>query len=143
MSRLESISREECLAILASRSVGRVAFVTDKHPVVFPVNYQIDGDVIVFRTSAGTALVESSLTHVAFEIDDIDIEARGGWSVLVQGVAQEITEALDTRSERLLALPVEPWPSGPRHRWMRILPRSITGRRLVSDAEAGGPAPAG
>jgi hypothetical protein len=63
-------------------------------------------------------------------VDDVDLERGTGWSVLVQGVGQEITGAIDAWSERLRALALEPWAPGDRGQWVRILPDRITGRRL-------------
>ena len=70
-------------------------------------------------------------------MDDIDQERRTGWSVLVQGVGHEVTDALDTMSERVRTLPVTPWPGGEPSHWLRIVPREITGRRLTEPQSPG------
>ena len=131
-SELFEISREECLQLLASRRVGRIAFVADGQPLVFPVNYGLDGDMVVFRSDEGTKLTHAPLTKVAFEVDDID-EANGeGWDVVVQGHADDITDALDEHSEVLRDLPIHPFPPGLKWHWVRIVPTAITGRRIVA-----------
>jgi nitroimidazol reductase NimA-like FMN-containing flavoprotein (pyridoxamine 5'-phosphate oxidase superfamily) len=126
----EELSLTECLELLGARRFGRIAVVVDGHPIMFPVNYALDGDAIVFRTAAGTKLDGAAMGRVAFEIDSADEETHSGWSVLVQGVGSEITSALDHRSEQLRQLEVEPWVPGERARWVEILAQSITGRRL-------------
>jgi Pyridoxamine 5'-phosphate oxidase len=51
---LEELSLTECLALLTSHRVGRVAVVVDGQPVILPVNYRTDDGTVVFRTDAGT-----------------------------------------------------------------------------------------
>jgi nitroimidazol reductase NimA-like FMN-containing flavoprotein (pyridoxamine 5'-phosphate oxidase superfamily) len=126
----EELSIAECLELLGGHHIGRIAVVLDGHPFVFPVNYALDGDSVVFRTAPGTKLSGAALGHVAFEIDEVDATTRTGWSVIVQGVGNDITSTLDERSERLRALEVQPWVPGEHANWVGILPQSITGRRL-------------
>jgi hypothetical protein len=90
----------------------------------------LDGDLIVFRTDPGTKLDHGSLDRVAFEVDEIDLAHREGWSVVVAGTGREITGALDKASEREQSLPLQPWASGPKEHWIRIVAPVITGRRL-------------
>jgi nitroimidazol reductase NimA-like FMN-containing flavoprotein (pyridoxamine 5'-phosphate oxidase superfamily) len=126
----EELSESECLELLRTHRFGRIAVVIDGHPIIFPVNYAIDGDAVVFRTGAGTKLSGAVMGRMAFEIDGTDEESRTGWSVIVQGVGSEITTALDHRSEQLRQLEVEPWVPGEQARWVEVLPQSVTGRRL-------------
>jgi len=78
-SGLEVLSEEECLALLAAADVGRVGVAVGDQPLVFPVNYVLDGRCIIVRTDVGTMLSGASLAMVAFEIDDFDAEGRRGW----------------------------------------------------------------
>jgi nitroimidazol reductase NimA-like FMN-containing flavoprotein (pyridoxamine 5'-phosphate oxidase superfamily) len=126
----EELSGSECLELLAAHHFGRIAVVLLGQPIIFPVNYILDGDAVVFRTSAGTKLSGAAMGRVAFEIDGIDETSRTGWSVVVQGVGNEITSALDHRSQHLRQLEVQPWVPGTEPRWIEILPHQITGRRL-------------
>lgn len=121
---------EECLALLRSNEVGRVAVVVDGHPLVFPVNYLFDRGSILVRAGVGTMLSGASFAPVAFEIDHFDAERRSGWSVLVQGMGHDITDAVDRTSEHLKTLEVFPWAPGSKPRLLRIDPRSTTGRRF-------------
>jgi nitroimidazol reductase NimA-like FMN-containing flavoprotein (pyridoxamine 5'-phosphate oxidase superfamily) len=127
---LEPLGRAECLDLLSRAQVGRVAVVVDGHPEIFPVNYALDGDSVLFRTGEGTVLTHAGLTQVAFEVDHIDASTRSGWSVLVQGQADDIGDAIDATSERLRRLALITWAPGRRDRWFVIRPRAITGRRL-------------
>jgi nitroimidazol reductase NimA-like FMN-containing flavoprotein (pyridoxamine 5'-phosphate oxidase superfamily) len=127
---LGELSKDECLELLAGREVGRIAVVAEGQPLIFPVNYVLDGDLIVFRTDPGTKLDHASLDRVAFEVDEIDPTHHEGWSVVVVGTGREITGALDRASEREQSLPLQPWASGPKEHWIRIVAPAITGRRL-------------
>ncbi len=51
---VERLAPDECWDLLAQTNVGRLAVLVDGHPDIFPVNYVLDGDSIVFRTGAGT-----------------------------------------------------------------------------------------
>jgi uncharacterized protein len=127
---LEQFTKIECLELLGSQCFGRLGVVVDGRPMIFPVNYALDGDTVVFRTDVGTKFDRAVLGPVAFEVDSVDPVARTGWSVVVQGMGQEITWKLDERSERLRELDVHPWVPGERVRWVEILAQTITGRRV-------------
>jgi uncharacterized protein len=53
--------------------------------------------------------------------------------VVVRGRAGEAAEPTDL--ERLRALPLYPWAPGAKARYVRIRPRSVTGRRIVVPAD--------
>ena len=130
-SGLERLSREECVALLRSQDVGRLVVVDGGRPLIFPVNYAMDGDAPVFRTASGTKLWAAARSPVAFEIDAVDAQSKTGWSVVVHGVAQEITafDASDLQA-RVDGLPVHPWAPGDKPSLVRVAPRLITGRRI-------------
>ncbi len=130
----EELSHEECLELLARHDFGRIAILLEhQQPDIYPVNYTLDGENIVFRSSTGTKLTHASLDKVAFEVDERD-DAGGAWSVVVKGVAREITDALDPASVRERSLPIDsPLGRGGDH-FVRIVPRAVTGRRLVPRA---------
>jgi uncharacterized protein len=128
---------EECTSLLGSGGVGRVAVIISGRPHIVPVNYAADGDVVVFRTAAGTILNDVSLRAVAFETDAIDPRTRSGWSVCVHGDGYDITDAIDPESRRLRELPLDCWAPGEREHWYKVVPREVTGRRLYSGRSAG------
>ncbi len=92
---LEVLDRDECLRLLGSHPVGRVAVVVDAGPLIFPVNYALDGDSIVFRSDAGSKVSgASSGFPMSFEIDGIDEVLHTGWSVVVNGVGREVVSSM-------------------------------------------------
>ena len=100
-------------------------------PMILPVNYVMDGNTVAVRTDAGSGVDGSILGRVAFEVDHIDPESHEGWSVVVRGVARDITDAVDPLSEHTRTLPLSPWAPGFKTTWIKILDATITGRRLV------------
>ena len=135
-SGLEIIPRKECLLLLAGQAVGRLGFVVDGQPMVLPVNYAIKVDVVVFRTGEGTKLEAAHGAKVAFEVDDVDPDARSGWSVVVQGVAEAIPAASDRLDQSLWASTVRSWIPAPTDHYVRITPSVISGRRLGAGPRA-------
>jgi nitroimidazol reductase NimA-like FMN-containing flavoprotein (pyridoxamine 5'-phosphate oxidase superfamily) len=103
--------------------------VADGKPLVFPVNYVMDGEMVGFLTAEHAVVAHARMTEVAFEVDYINEPSRTGWSVLVEGLCYDITDTLDATSERLRELSSESWISDPRDRWFAIRPRFMTGRR--------------
>lgn len=126
---LEVLGEAECRALLAASQIGRVAVVVDDLPSICPVNYVIDGDSIVVRTN-WPILTHACPSLVALQIDGADAGPETGWSVMVQGMAHDITDALDLASEHLQKVPVSPWAPGPDPRLLRLVPRSIAGHRF-------------
>ncbi|HEX2029204.1 MAG TPA: pyridoxamine 5'-phosphate oxidase family protein [Nitriliruptorales bacterium] len=127
---LEVLDTGQCLRLLGSVAVGRIAVDADGGPTVLPVNYVVDEWTIVVRTTFGAKLVAAALERpVAFEVDDFDAATRTGWSVLVKGTAEVVTSA--EVIDRLQDLGLDTWAEGvTRDRWVRIHPNQITGRRI-------------
>ena len=79
---LEVLGRDECIALLAGVTFGRIAITSNALPVVLPVNYVLLDDRIVIRTGRGTKLDAATRnTVVAFEVDEIETVEQTGWSV--------------------------------------------------------------
>jgi uncharacterized protein len=130
-SNVEIIHEAECVQLLAGEQVGRLAFVTGGGPDILPVNYVLDGDAPVFATAPGAKLCATARGPVAFEVDHTCATTRSGWSVVVHGVAQEVTPCdAPAFVARLRALDPNPWAGGDRPHLVRIAPRTITGRRI-------------
>lgn len=126
---LEVLDREECLRLLASASVGRLAVWRSSGPVVLPVNYVLHDEDVVVGTAAGSALHEALGTDVvAFEVDDVDPAYEWGWSVLVRGRGRHLEDPVEVaRAERL---PLRSWGPGDRRRFTALPTTEVTGRRL-------------
>jgi nitroimidazol reductase NimA-like FMN-containing flavoprotein (pyridoxamine 5'-phosphate oxidase superfamily) len=127
---LEAVSPDECLVLLRSRDLGRIAFSVGGQPEVFPVNYAMEGRVVVFRTGAGTKLDFVPNTRLAFEVDEWDAKLGIGWSVVVKGLAEEVTRNLGRTAEHIRKAPVHPVAPGERWHWLAIQPSEISGRRF-------------
>lgn len=121
---------DECLNLVATTSVGRVAFVASGEVEVLPVNYTVDGTAVAFRTAVGSKL-EAAMQHAAvtFEVDAYDDGEATGWSVLIKGRAEVVTEAdIFGRLERSGLHPYVTLV--PRPQWVLIHPNTVTGRRI-------------
>ena len=127
---LEIIDPDECRRLLVADEVGRLALVDGGVPAIFPINYVLDGDAVVFRTAPGTKLSSGPRGPVTFEIDSFDRHARAGWSVIVTGRLEEVTRFDAQTLHRVSSLPVEPWAGGDKPHWMRLVPTRVSGRRI-------------
>lgn len=127
---LEWLDRDECLQLLAADEVGRLAVIAGDAPAIFPVNYRMDGEAIVFRTDPGTKLDHGPRSCACFEIDRFDRGHHSGWSVVVTGRLEEVTRYDSRTFDRVLQLPVDPWAGGEKSHWVRVVPERITGRRV-------------
>lgn len=128
----KELERSECLRLLAEENFGRLGVVIDNYPVILPMRFALDGERVVMRTNPGAKFHSAPLTYVSFEIDHIDIEHEEGWSVVVQGIAENITNGIDGLSERARSLNVQTWGLSPADCWLAIVPRKITGRRITT-----------
>ncbi len=128
---LINISPEECADLLASSELGRLGVVVEGRPQIFPVNHVYDrpSGCVLFPTRAGTK-VHAALDWpwVAFEVDGLEPDGDGGWSVLVVGRAELVEDPGDVaraaQARRVL------WAAGRGTRWLRIVPTTMTGRRI-------------
>ena len=126
---LVELARDECLSLLRSFTVGRVAIASPSGSLlVVPVNYIVDGEVIVFRSDPGEKLERLHGAPASFQIDFIDPVHHTGWSVLAQGTAHRASAA------EVSHLDIESWAGGEKSHWVRVVPHAITGRRLVVPA---------
>jgi nitroimidazol reductase NimA-like FMN-containing flavoprotein (pyridoxamine 5'-phosphate oxidase superfamily) len=102
------LTRVEALDLLSTVSYGRVVFTRNALPAIRPVNHVLDDGEVIIRTrlSAKLTIAVDPGTVVAYEVDQIDPAQRIGWSVVVTGVARQITEPDRlSRYEQLL----QPW----------------------------------
>jgi uncharacterized protein len=127
---LEVLDEQQCQTLIRSRNIGRIAFELDGAPEIFPINYIADGTTVVFRTAEDTRLRDAVKHRVAFEVDDWDPNVGVGWSVVVKGVAEEITRGIDPFAIALRSHPVIPLVPGAREIWIAVYPSEITGCRF-------------
>ena len=121
----------ECRRLIAAGGIGRIAFGTVSGPVVLPVNFAVVAGTIVIRTGEGTMIAGHADGQVAFEVDHIDEALSQGWSVLVRGRAHGVTHPAELENVRRDAA-IWPWPGGDRDVYVRIIPDTISGRRIES-----------
>lgn len=127
---LEVLGRDECLRLLEGQVIGRVAVADGGQPEIFPVNYVIDDEEIVFRTAPGTKFDAAVRNRpVAFEIDAADATYHAGWSVVVAGHAREVVDP--DRLEEIRKLPLRPWADSEKAHFVTITTERVTGRRIV------------
>ncbi len=127
---LQILDRAECIELIAATPIGRIGFISYRQPVVLPVNYRWFDSSIVFRTLEGDKLHAAAMNQpVAFEIDEWDATTNRGWSVVVKGLAHEVTNWAE--AEQLEQLGLVPWSSDVwRQKWVRVVPDEISGRRV-------------
>jgi uncharacterized protein len=123
------LSRNQCLRLLSSVKVGRVGVSIGALPVILPVNFVVVRENIVFHTVPGTKL-DAATAHavVAFEGDDYAEDGSWGWSVLIQGIASEITGAPEHDDMRVALLRAWAFRGGLANRTIRIDPTFISGK---------------
>ena len=134
--RLAVLDREECIRLLGSTKLGRIAVLPPNWsgaPVIRPVWYAFDpsSQSIVFRSAQGSKSTALLLSNAAtFEIDGLEPTGDSGWSVIVEGPIEPIDSPTEIRRlERLgLRTPValEEIPH-----WIRIRATAVTGRRIA------------
>ena len=123
------LTEAECWSLLNQHVVARLAVDIAGRPDIFPINYVVDGDGIVFRTGPGTKLAASVLGRgVAFEIDGYDPIAGDAWSVVAKGRARQVEHMIEYFEAD--DLPLFPWHASPKPDIVRIEPDEITGRRF-------------
>jgi hypothetical protein len=130
---LELLTEGQCLQLLTTGEVGRIALSIGAMPAIFPVNYRLIDGAILFRTSPGSKLSAATAgAVVAFEVDDFDTGRRTGWSVLVVGRAEVVHDLGITY--KVLDAELLPMADGSRTAIVRIEPSFVSGRRIVRAA---------
>lgn len=128
--------------LLREVSNGRLALNVDGLPEIFPLNFAVDHETVVFRTAEGSKAAAAENAPAALEADGYytssdTFGARGEdtvWSVVVKGT----TTTIDVTSDLMAAVKLElhPWEAGRKDRFMRLMPDSITGRSFTPIATA-------
>lgn len=126
------LSQSQSWDLLRSNAFARIALSVGDRPEIFPINYAVQDETLLFRTAPGTKLATLTVNqHVALEIDGYD--ADGGWSVVVKGTAHaaEFGEDFDVASTSGL----RPWVATVKQIFVRLTPQDITGRSFVFGPE--------
>lgn len=131
MAQLSMLDTGECMRLLASVPLGRVVFTMRALPAIRPVNHLVDNGDVIIRTDLGSAVGSAAGrgTVLAYEADAIDATTRTGWTVVVTGAAQIVTDPQDlARYQEAL----RPWVDGERNCVIRIPPELVTGYILTT-----------
>ncbi|HZE41285.1 MAG TPA: pyridoxamine 5'-phosphate oxidase family protein [Stackebrandtia sp.] len=135
-ANLRNIDQHECLRLLASVSVGRIAITDQAMPVILPVTFIIHGGWIVIRTTKGSKL-SAAADHavVAMEVDCIDESNHEGWSVLVVGRSRLVGHGAE-EFDLLESLDLPAWAARERDHFVLIDLDQVSGRRLAHNSAA-------
>jgi len=126
------LSSEECYTLLGTRHIGRLGVIAEHYPLIIPMNYALDHRVLVVRSQPGVKLSNTDHANVTFQVDDIDDTTQSGWTVLVRGLAEEVTpDHSDHIIENTHHTNLTPWAPHSGSHWVRIIPQAITGRRIT------------
>ncbi|WP_244162485.1 pyridoxamine 5'-phosphate oxidase family protein [Amycolatopsis regifaucium] len=127
---LETLDREQCVALLAGTGLGRVVFTSRALPVIQPTRFVLHHGAIVLRTPSQSALFAGVLDSVvAFAVDEFAPDLESGWYVTVLGRASEVRDPIVI--DELATLPLDCWTGQPDARYLRIPIESVTGRRIL------------
>lgn len=120
-----ALTDEQSWERLRSQELGRLVTRVGEVLDIFPVNYVVDGESLLFRTGQGSKLFELSVNDdVLFEVDDhTDTDA---WSVIVRGRAQPLDSSAEV--ERADGLGLRPWIPTLKYTYVRVDPTTISGR---------------
>lgn len=124
------LSVRECLDLLSGGVVGRIALTTPGGPRIVPVNYAINDESVIIRTSPYSELATyGPRNQAAFEIDHFDYDRHQGWSVVAHGrlevlAPEELEDVRKTWEPR-------PWAGGIRSLFLRLPWRELSGRRVA------------
>src|SRR5918994_355686 len=108
------LSREDCSRLLTAGVAGRVAVGTPTGPHIVPVNYAVDGESILIRTTAYSLLgTYGRGAQLCFEVDQFDYELERGWSVVVRGRGSFVDDQGEI-AEIARSWEPRPWATGQR-----------------------------
>jgi uncharacterized protein len=131
-----TLTDAEAVALLRTARVGRLVYTRRALPAVTLVNYGLrDGAIWIWAASASSMAQAVRGAVVAFEVDELDIAVRSGWSVTMLGVAELVIDGAEI--ERALELGPEPWVPGRKEHLIRIPLKLVTGRRILPTPREG------
>ena len=128
---LAVLDEAECRRLLATASVGRVAFTEGAMPAIQPASFAVSGNDVLIPTGMGSKMAAGSRGAVlAFEVDDYDLTERTGWNVTVVGPSRLISDPSHVTA--LNGLGVLPWAPATTHCYIALHIAVVRGRRISS-----------
>jgi nitroimidazol reductase NimA-like FMN-containing flavoprotein (pyridoxamine 5'-phosphate oxidase superfamily) len=127
--QLAPLTVRECWACLRSVPVGRLVYTERALPAIRPVNFALHGNCVVIWSLRGSKVRSIRQQVVAFEADHFDPATHTGWSVVVIGKVEVVSD----EDELLSVIEAErrPWIAGEFDHVLRIPVQEMTGRRLA------------
>jgi 1-acyl-sn-glycerol-3-phosphate acyltransferase len=124
------LDRRDCIRLLGLGGVGRIAVAGARAPVMRPVNFALQGERIVMRTSdrALWAAAEAGV-DASFEFDEVRNEDHWTWNVIVTGTLEDLGAAGQA--------PVTLWAAGAEDRSLALTIDDVSGRQVPNPHEAG------
>ena len=120
------LTAEQCWEVLRTEEFGRLAFRLVDEIHITPINYAVDGDVLLFRSAEGSKLLGVVMgSPVAFEVDQYDEEwAR---SIVIRGKTRLLDEHEEHRAENV---PLRAWVPTLKYNVVEIIPEVVSGRQF-------------
>lgn len=130
---MQVLSTEECLALLDSVRLGRIALTDHALPIILPLVFARIDDRLLFKVGPGAVSRAAQLGHVVcFEADSFGDAHDQAWSVTAIGRLSIVTDP--TMLQRVDQVDLAPW-SAACSTVASLVPEVINGRRRI-----GGPA---
>lgn len=128
---IRTLTRAECLDLLSTATVGRIAFVDEAGQQLIPVNFALIGETVYFRTLPGGFLSKLRGAHrtIAFGVDHHTDLVGEGWNVTVRGLLHH-AEDRATINMVLSHRRLQPWAGGVRPLVMALPIDTLDGRRV-------------
>jgi nitroimidazol reductase NimA-like FMN-containing flavoprotein (pyridoxamine 5'-phosphate oxidase superfamily) len=145
---VKEMNRQECLALLSSCRLGRLACSKDSRPYVVPIHFAFaDNHLYSFSMPGQKIDWMRSNPNVCIQVDEFT-EHREWKSVVVNGVYEELPDRIGSKGERehawsLLQTHADWWEPGglkpipqpvasaATHLFYRIRIETVTGRRAI------------
>lgn len=129
---VEVLSDDECWQLLRSEEFARLAYRLVDEVHLVPLNYVVEGDGLLIRTTSGNKLLAAALhSDVALEIDWHDDTTA--WSVVARGRLRRLEE---NEQHRLEGMPQESWVPTLKYDVVELVPTAVTGRRFRLERHA-------
>jgi hypothetical protein len=124
----DAIGHQQCLDLIESNHVGRIAWQAADRTQILPITYAMHQGSVYFRTLPDGILAElAQPTSVALEVDELDQQTRSGWSIVLHGRTSAVSEP-DDLADLWASESLVPWAVGNRTLFIRIVPESVSGR---------------
>ena len=132
---LETLTRAECLRLLAGEPVGWLVYSTPLRPRMVLVNLTLRGEEVLVRTGPGEAVLaaENGLV-MTIGVSSTDEVSRTGWSVTVTGTGRLLGPVVGPGQE---GQALHPWAPGLRNHVLAVPAEDVTGRRISADSTLG------